>query len=215
MTLSARGFPLVIAAPSGAGKTTLAHALVDRTHGVVFSVSATTRPRRPHESAGADYHFVAEDEFERMISEEELVEWAVVHGNRYGTPRGSIEESIAAGDVVVLDIDIQGARQIREAFDDAVLVFILPPSAHELGRRLSGRGSEARAERRRRLGNARDELPSAADFDYVVVNDDFEAAVAALQALVAAERRRPSRLPELSGFLRSLDDELEAIIEES
>lgn len=213
--LSPRGFPLVIAAPSGAGKTTLAHALVDRTPGLVFSVSATTRPRRPHESSGADYHFVESREFDRMIRDDALVEWATVHGNRYGTPRVSIESSVAAGEVVVLDIDIQGAHQIRASFEDAVLVFVLPPSADELGRRLSGRGSEAEAERRRRLRNARAELPSAADFDYVVLNDDFESGVAALQAIVAAERRRPRRLDALSAFLRRLDDELHEILEES
>lgn len=213
--LSARGFPLVIAAPSGAGKTTLAHALVDRTPGLAFSISATTRPRRPHESEGSDYHFVDQPEFERLIESGELVEWAMVHGNRYGTPRTSIERAVQEGEVVVLDIDIQGARQIRRSFADAVLVFVLPPSAGELGRRLSGRGSEAEAERRRRLGNARAELPSAVDFDYVVVNDDFESGVAALQAIVAAERRRSRRLDELPGFLRSLDQELERILEES
>lgn len=213
--LGAAGFPLVIAAPSGAGKTTLAHALVDRTSGAVFSVSVTTRRRRPHESAGADYHFVEDAEFDRMIRTGELVEWAVVHGNRYGTPRTAIEEGVAAGSVVVLDIDIQGARQIRAAFPPAVLVFVLPPSAAELDRRLAGRGSEADAERKRRLTNARAELPSAAEFDYVVVNDDFEAGVAALAAIVAAERRRPRRLTGLHQSLRRLDQELRRILEES
>ncbi|HUH13618.1 MAG TPA: guanylate kinase [Longimicrobiales bacterium] len=215
MSLPARGFPLVIAAPSGAGKTSLAHALVERAERVTFSVSATTRPRRPHETEGADYHFVEDAEFERMIEAGELVEWAEVHGRRYGTPGAAIDAAVAEGGVVVLDIDVQGARQIRRRFADAVLVFVLPPSAAELGRRLSGRGSEARAERRRRLANARAELPSALEFDYVVVNDDFEAGVAALLAIVAAESRRASRSDGLATFLAQLDHELDHVLEES
>ena len=215
MSLMARGFPLVIAAPSGAGKTSLAHALVERTEHATFSVSATTRPRRPHESEGADYHFVENPEFDRLIAEGELVEWAEVHGRRYGTPRAAIEAAVADGRVVVLDIDVQGARQIRRRFEDAVLVFVLPPSAAELSRRLSGRGSEAHTERRRRLANARAELPSAVEFDYVVVNDDFEAGVTALMAIVAAESRRTSRNAGLAAFLAELDHELDSVLEES
>ena len=215
MTLRGRPFPLVIAAPSGAGKTSLARALVERREDVIFSISATTRPRREREKHGTDYYFVDDAAFDRMIETGELVEWAVVHGRRYGTPRRGIREGLESGRIVVLDIDIQGARQIRRAFPDAVLVFILPPSAEELNRRLTGRGSEAEAERIRRLRGARNELPAAVEFDYVVVNDDFERAVRALENIVEAELHRVRRVDALKPALEALDGELGAILERS
>lgn len=215
MRCRSKPFPLVIAAPSGAGKTTLARALVERHPDIVFSVSATTRPRREWERGGKDYHFVDEAEFERMIEAGELLEWALVHGRKYGTPRKGVSEELAGGKIVVLDIDVQGARQIRQAFPDAVLVFILPPSASELDRRLTGRGTEQEAERRRRLEGARRELPAAVEFDYVVVNDEFERAVHALECIVAAERHRVRRLEDLQQHLKRLDEELDAILERS
>lgn len=213
MSVRSRPFALVIAAPSGAGKTTLAHALVERDEDVVFSISVTTRPARGHERPAKDYHFVSEAEFDRMVAAGELAEWAVVHGERYGTPRGAVEEALAGGRVVVLDIDVQGARQVRGAFPEAVLVFVLPPSAEELDRRLARRGSEEDAERRRRLAGARRELPAAGEFDYVVRNDDFEKAIAALESIVAAERRRTWRLADLSAELERLDHQLGEILE--
>ena len=126
-------FPVVIAAPSGAGKTSLARSLVEQSPGVEFSISATTRPPRPMEQDGRDYFFVDDAEFDRQIASSELLEWAEVHGRRYGTPRRSIEESLARGHIVVLDIDVQGARQVRSAFPAAVLIFILPPTVGENG----------------------------------------------------------------------------------
>jgi guanylate kinase len=211
-----RPFPLVLAAPSGAGKTSLAHGLVDRNDDIGFSVSATTRPARSFERPGVDYHFVDDAEFSRMIDAGELVEWADVHGRRYGTPRASIERVLATEQVVVLDIDIQGARQIRSAFGgEAVLVFILPPSARELNRRLAGRGSEAESERLRRLENARRELTAAAEFDYVVVNDSYETALALLEEIVRCERRRTRRIAHLQEDLGRLDRELQEILERS
>lgn len=216
MTLLGTPFPLVIAAPSGAGKTSLAHALVQRHPELVtFSISATTRARRERERPGKDYYFVDDTEFDEMIESGELLEWAYVHGRRYGTPRRGVREGIAAGKVVVLDIDVQGARQIRRAFDDAVLVFILPPSAAELNRRLMGRGSERDAELLRRLRGARGELEVAVEFDYVVVNDDFERALGALEAILNAERHRAGRIAELDRELRRLDAELGEILERS
>jgi guanylate kinase len=216
MTLLGRPFPLVIAAPSGAGKTTLAHALVQRhPDEVMFSISATTRARRERERPGKDYYFVDDAEFDEMIESGELLEWATVHGRRYGTPSRGVGDGIAQGKVVVLDIDVQGARQIRRAFADAVLVFILPPSAAELNRRLTGRGSEADADRLRRLRGAREELEAAAEFDYVVVNEDFERAVRALEAILAAERHRADRMADLGRELRRLDAELGQILERS
>jgi guanylate kinase len=216
MTLLGTPFPLVIAAPSGAGKTSLAHALVQRHPAeVTFSISATTRARRERERPGKDYYFVDDVEFDGMIESGELLEWAHVHGRRYGTPRRGVRDGIEAGKVVVLDIDGQGARQIRRAFDDAVLVFILPPSAAELNRRLTGRGSEANPDLVRRLRGARGELEAAAEFDYVVVNEDFERAVRALEAILTAERHRAGRISGLGRELRRLDAELEEILERS
>lgn len=207
-----RAFPLVIAAPSGAGKTTLARALVERHDDIVFSISATTRSPRPREETGKDYRFVDDAEFTRMIDEGELLEWAVVHGRRYGTPRQGVEDALRRGEIVVLDIDVQGARQIRDSFPDAVLVFILPPSAAELNRRLTGRGSEEKAERVRRLEGARRELGFAVDFDYVVVNDDFQRAMHALECIIAAERHRVARAEPLRDELDRLDRELGIIL---
>ena len=213
--MRSRAFPVVIAAPSGAGKTSLARALVEREAGVVFSVSATTRPPRVHETDGVDYEFVDGAEFDRMIAAGELVEWAQVHGHRYGTPARGIAAALRRDEISVLDIDVQGARQIRRAFPEAVLIFILPPSGAELVRRLRGRGSESADERRRRLRNARAELHAAGEFDYVVVNDDFEGAVGALQAILAAERRRYERLVEPEAQLERIDREVANLVDRS
>lgn len=216
MSVGDSPFVIVLAAPSGTGKTSLAHALVDRNEDVVFSISATTRPAREYEKRDVDYRFVDDAEFDRMIEQRELVEWAEVHGRRYGTPRGAIEAAMERGKTVVLDIDIQGARQIRRAFpDDAVLVFVLPPSAEELNRRLRGRGTEDMAERRRRIVNARKELPAVEAFDYVVVNDEFERAVRNLESILAAERRRVKRQRTLDREIERLDRDLAEILERS
>jgi guanylate kinase len=207
-----RSFPFVIAAPSGAGKTSLAKALVERNEGVVFSVSATTRPARQHERPDRDYLFVGDAEFDRMERAGELVESAVVHGYRYGTPRRAIDEPLKRGDVVVLDIDFQGARQIRAAYADAVLVFILPPSTDELIRRLLGRASETPEQRRGRLRTARVELGVVHEFDYVVVNDDFGTAIRALESILDAERHRVSRTNGIQDRLRELNESLENVL---
>ncbi len=215
MILRGRPFPLVIAAPSGAGKTTLARALVERNEDCVFSISATTRKRREHERDGRDYYFVDDAGFDALIANRELVEWAVVHGHRYGTLRREIAAGLERGHNVVLDIDVQGARQIRAAFPEAVLVFILPPSAEELNRRLTGRGSEQSQDRHRRLTNARGELAAVQEFDYVIVNDVLEDALASLEAIVRAEARRVSRTPSVADCIQHLDRELGAILERS
>ncbi|MBI4409082.1 MAG: guanylate kinase [Gemmatimonadetes bacterium] len=215
MSLGSRPFPFVVAAPSGTGKTTLARALVDRNDDVVFSTSATTRPARPNEREGRDYHFVDDLEFDRMIETGELIEWAVVHGRRYGTPNRGVEEGLKRGSTVVLDIDVQGARQIRKLFPDSVLVFVLPPSGTELGRRLGGRGSEKPAEQRRRLETAKREIDAAGEFDYVVVNDDFEAALRALETILVAERHRRDRVVGLEAAVERLEEEVDEILERS
>jgi guanylate kinase len=215
MTPASRPFPIVLAAPSGAGKTTLARALVARQEGVVFSVSATTRPPRAGEVDGHDYHFVDDTEFDRMTRAGELLEWAVVHDYRYGTPRQSVHASLACGHTVVLDIDFQGARQVKAAFADAVLVYVLPPSAEELVRRLLDRGSESRAERRSRLMTARIELAAVDEFDYLVVNDDLDSALAVLEAILRAERSRMARIEDIEDRLARLRNGLDALIQRS
>ncbi len=185
--------PIVLAAPSGAGKTSLARALVEGHDDLEFSVSATTRPRREYERDGEDYYFVDDAGFDAMLASGELIEWAWVHGRRYGTPLRGVRERLDRGSSVMLDIDVQGARQIRQKLPDAVLVFVLPPSTDELLRRLSGRASESEAEKRERMRTALEELRSVDGFDYVVVNDDFDVALAVLEAIITAERHRASR----------------------
>lgn len=179
-----RTFPLVLSAPSGAGKTTIATRLRARRTDVAFSVSATTRAPREGERDGEHYHFVSADEFRRMIAADELIEWAEVHGNFYGTPVREVERARGRGEFLLLDIDVQGAAQIRHKVPDARLVFILPPSGEVLAQRLAGRGSEPAEVVRRRLSNARDEIREAPHFDFVVVNDDLEAAVRDVEAIL-------------------------------
>ena len=210
--LSTRGFPLVLAAPSGAGKTTIARALVEGDPRFVFSVSVTTREARPGERDGLDYTFVDRATFDGMIERRELCEWAEVHGNRYGTPFANLEDAAVRGEYVVLDIDVQGARQIRERRKDAVLVFIFPPSAEALLRRLTGRGTEAGEEVARRLTNARRELAAAGEFDYVVVNDDLESAVEQVREIVRAEGHRPGRSHRLGDGVERLQASIDRIL---
>jgi guanylate kinase len=212
-SLKAPGFALVIAAPSGAGKTTLARALVDRHEDIEFSVSATTRKRRDYEKGSRDYHFVADDEFVRMQETGELLEWAMVHGRRYGTPKKEVESRLNAGRVVVLDIDVKGAGQVRQALPSAVLVFVLPPTAEALRQRLASRATEPAEERRVRLETARQELRAAGLFDYIIVNDEFEGALRQLEAIVIAERAKVRRTANLEQRITALDQELQTLLE--
>ncbi|MCI0434667.1 MAG: guanylate kinase [Gemmatimonadetes bacterium] len=205
---------LVLAAPSGAGKTTLARALVERNDELVFSLSATTRPPRPGERDGRDYHFVDDAGFDRLIEQGELLESATVHGHRYGTLRWSVEAALDRGKTVVLDIDVQGADQIRKAFPDAILVFILPPSAAELLRRLQGRGSERAPETGRRIRTAVRELDAADDFDYVIVNDDLDAAIGVLGSILAARPHETDRPQAMRARIAELRTQLTRWIEE-
>lgn len=214
MTLARPAFPVVLAAPSGAGKTTLARMLVERTDNVVFSISATTRQPRDGERDGRDYHFVDNATFDRMIERSELAEWAVVHGNRYGTPRREITAALEQGRTVVLDIDVQGARQVRRVFNDALLIFVLPPSAEELVRRLSDRASEDPAERRRRLANAQREIEAAPEFDFIVLNDDLPQAYRRVESIVRSEWSRVPRTKDLDRFTRGLVSDLQDLIQE-
>ena len=205
-------FPIIFAAPSGAGKTSIAQALRKRRPDVLFSVSATTRPPRANERDGVDYFFRSEPEFRRMIADQELLEWAEVHGNLYGTPRWNLEAATTAGKHLVLDIDVQGSRLVRHAIPEAVSIFVLPPSAGELVRRLATRGSEAADVRLRRLRAARHEIAAATEFDYVIVNRDVDGAVDAVDAILKAEGVRTDRMPKLVDFIdqlcRDLDNDL-------
>jgi guanylate kinase len=212
MTWTGRPFPLVIAAPSGAGKTSLARALVERTKDLVFSLSATTRPPRPAERPGRDYRFVDNLEFDRLQASGELLEAAWVHAHRYGVLREGVDRALETGRSVVLDIDVQGARSVRSLYAEAVLVFVLPPSAAELARRLASRGSETEEQRMARLRTALKELQAVPEFDYVVVNDDFETALAALQSIVAAERQRRTRFVALESRVAQLERVLKTML---
>lgn len=207
--------PLVLAAPSGAGKTTLARALVAGNDTLVFSLSATTRPARPDERDGIDYRFVDDAGFEALRAGGELLEWATVHGHRYGTLRSGVEAALARGRTVVLDIDVQGARQIRVAFPDAILVFILPPNANELARRLQGRGSERLPETVRRMRAALRELEHAASFDYIIVNDDLDSAIGVLGSILTAEEHRADRPEGLQARITDLRKQLTRWLEET
>jgi len=207
--------PLVLAAPSGAGKTTLARALVAGNDALVFSLSATTRPARPGERDGIDYRFVDEAGFEALRAGGELLEWATVHGHRYGTLRAGVEAALARGRTVVLDIDVQGARQIRATFPDAVLVFILPPNAGELVRRLQGRGSEKLPETVRRMRTALRELEHAASFDYIIVNDDLGSATGVLESIVTAEEHRADRPNGMQARIADLRTQLTEWLKET
>ncbi len=181
---------IVLAAPSGTGKTTIAHRLVEGTGEFVFSVSATTRPPRKGERNGMDYEFIGRPEFEAMVAGGELAEWAEVHGNFYGTPLRNFEEAGGRGEHLVLDIDVQGARQIRERIPNALLVFVIPPSAEVLVSRLTKRGTEADAEVVRRLRAGRKELARAGEFDHVVMNDDLERAVEEVRTVARTGQAR-------------------------
>ena len=181
----ARSRLAVLAGPTAVGKGTVA-ADVRRHHPEIWiSVSATTRPPRPGEQHGVHYLFVSDEEFDRMVADDELLEWAVVHGAaRYGTPRQPVEEALAAGSPALLEIDLQGARQVRERMPEALFVFLMPPSWDELDRRLVGRGTEGEEERARRLETARGELAAEAEFDVTIVNREVHAAVEELVSLM-------------------------------
>jgi guanylate kinase len=187
-----RGRLFVIAAPSGAGKTSLVRALMEREPGLRFSVSYTTRKQRPNERHGHDYFFVSREEFDRMVAAGEFLEHATVFDNSYGTSRRQVEQSLAAGQDLILEIDWQGAQQIRRALPECRSIFILPPSRAELERRLRGRGTDSEEVIQRRLRDAASDMGHWREFAYVVVNDDFEQALGELQAIVHG-RGDPSR----------------------
>jgi len=199
------GILFIVSAPSGAGKTSLVKALLDQDPALAVCVSHTTRPMRATERDGINYHFVNTTDFRQLIADGEFLEHADVFGNLYGTARGSVDRCFASGADVILEIDWQGAAQVRERHPDAVSVFILPPSIATLRARLDKRGEDASEVIENRLAQARTELAHHGDFDYLVVNDDFSAALTQLQAIVRAERcRRPAAGKRLQTLLDGL-----------
>jgi guanylate kinase len=201
----------VLSSPSGAGKSTIARQLLKDAQ-IELSISVTTRERRPSEIDGVHYHFIDPEQFTRMAERDELLEWAEVHGNHYGTPRDPVEKALAGGRDILFDIDWQGTRQIAEKMpDDLVRVFILPPSMSELESRLKRRAEDDDATIRRRLQGAREEIEKWSDYDYVIVNDDLENAYASVSAILEAERLRRERVIGLRPFVSNLLDDAQAI----
>jgi len=183
-----RGIPFVVAAPSGTGKTTVCRRVIESDPGVVFSVSHTTRPKRDGEVDGADYHFTTPAEFDALVAEDAFLEWAEYNGNRYGTSWASLDALLAEGRDVILEIEVQGARQVRERCKDARFIFLLPPSLASLGARLRGRGTDPDEQIRDRLELAPRELERVHGFDFVVVNDDLSQCVATVEEVIRSER---------------------------
>jgi len=199
--LNEPGLLTIISGPSGAGKGTLCEYLRQEVPGISFSVSATTRPPRPGEREGVDYFFVRDPEFNRMLKSGELLEWTTFDGYRYGTPRRFVEQLLGEGKDVLLDIEVRGARQVKDRYPEAVLVFILPPSREELRRRLLSRGTDPE-QLERRLRTAEEQINHMAMYDYVVVNDEILLAVEKLRSIIVAEKCRIARQgPDLLKFL--------------
>ena len=198
-----QGFLIVLSGPSGAGKNTVVNELGERLDGLRYSVSATTRPPGPGEVDGVHYNFVTHGEFQRMQEAGELLEWATVYGNFYGTPRRFIEETTAEGYDVILDIDIQGARQVRSRWPAGIFVYLMPPSMGELWRRICARGRDSEDAICARFKLAWAELESVFDYDYVVFNNDLDEAVDNLRAIITSERSKVQRC-DLSRFVENL-----------
>jgi guanylate kinase len=200
-----RGLMLVLSSPSGAGKTTLSRLLLEHDGNIELSISATTRPKRPGERDGVDYHFIDSARFRGMVEREELLEWAQVFDNYYGTPRAPVEASLSAGRDMLFDIDWQGTQQLVErAREDLVSVFILPPSTGELERRLVTRAQDSPEIVARRMSKAADEMSHWAEYDYVVVNREISSSLVELRAILQAERLKRHRQIGLSDFVKAL-----------
>ncbi|MEY9184230.1 guanylate kinase [Bradyrhizobium sp. USDA 326] len=205
-----RGLMFVLSSPSGAGKTTLSRLLIERMPGLKMSVSATTRPMRPGEVNGKDYTFVDKATFDAMVKADELLEWATVFDNSYGTPRGPVEAALSAGQDVLFDIDWQGTQQLKhKAREDVVSVFILPPSAADLEKRLHSRAQDSDEVIRKRMSRASHEMSHWAEYDYIVINHDVDEAFSEVQSILKAERLKRERRIGLVGFVRSLQGQLQ------
>ena len=216
--ISRRGIMLVLSSPSGAGKTTLTRNLLEQENidypgKLELSISATTRPRRPSEIDGVHYHFVTKPRFESMRDHGELLEWAEVHGNYYGTPREPVEKALADGRDVLFDIDWQGTRQLLEKMrDDVVTVFVLPPTAQELKSRLVRRAEDSDTVIAERLRNAAEEFKHWNEYDYILVNRDLDKSFGRLRAILTAERLKRVKMPNLNDFVDKLLADLKGLI---
>lgn len=207
--ISRRGLLFVMSSPSGAGKTTLSRKLLAADGNIAMSISVTTRKARPGEVDGKDYYFISKEKFEKMVAAGELLEWANVFGNLYGTPRAPVEEALAKGRDVLFDIDWQGTQQLAQAMeDDLVRLFILPPDADSLRTRLIGRNQDAAAVIAKRMAEAGREISHWPEYDYVVVNDAVEEAHAQVMAILTAERLKRRRQLGLTDFVRGLVKDL-------
>jgi guanylate kinase len=203
-----RGLLFILSSPSGAGKTTIARALLERDSRLSVSVSVTTRPMRPGEVDGKDYHFISKEEFDRMVENNELLEHARVFGNYYGTPLRPVEEALANSQDILFDIDWQGTQQLKQKLvNDLVTVFILPPSKEELERRLRARQQDDESVIQDRMKKASDEISHYSEYDYIVVNTDLEHSIRHAQAILDAERCKRRRLTDLPDFVRNLMQE--------
>ena len=196
----------MVVAPSGAGKSSLVNALLERDPTLCLSVSCTTRPARSGETEGKDYRFVTKDQFDAMRHQNQLLEWAEVHGNFYGTPRDKIDQATAVGQDILLEIDWQGARQVKNLFPQAIGVFILPPTISTLRERLTQRGQDAEAVIQRRIEAASEEISHAPEFEYVIINQDFSVALTQLSQIIeTAKLRYPRQLARQPELFRSFD----------
>ena len=204
-TRNRRGLLIVLSSPSGAGKSTISRLLLEADKDVTMSISATTRPRRPGEVEGVDYHFVDDSEFDRMIEANEFVEWAHVFGHRYGTPKAPVKQALRQGRDILFDIDWQGARQLEPDFGEhLVTIFLLPPSMRELEHRLHTRGQDSEGVIADRMRRAADEIDHWAEYEYVLVNREMDSCLDQVRAIVCAERSKRVRQTGLVEFVRDL-----------
>ncbi len=212
MGFQRRGVMLVIASPSGAGKSSISRALFDADPNIKLSVSVTTRERRSNEVEGVHYYFVTPHRFQQMRNDEELLEWAEVHGNFYGTPRAKIEQELVASHDMLFDIDYQGTLQLYEKCRaDMVTVFILPPSIQELRTRLERRAQDSSDVIEKRLRNARNEMDHYGEYDFVIINEDLENSVQQVRSILAASRLARQRQLNIDGFVKQLQDQIDAL----
>lgn len=203
-----RGFMFVLSSPSGVGKTTIAHKILNLEPGIELSISVTTRPKRPAEMEGEDYHFLTKDAFDHMVKNEELLEHALVYGHYYGTPKASIEDQLAKGTDILFDIDWQGTQQLKQvATGDLVSIFLLPPTLHALEERLRKRAADHDTIIDMRMKKASDELSHWAEYDYVIVNHQLDETVEAVRSILRSERLKRRRQLGLANFVNELREE--------